>query len=74
VSIQVANSPFSYGEPNLFAYAAAWRGAWDFYEEKGIQDKEHASKAEKLFPKSIMLHENKDIYSCQFDEVTAWLV
>lgn len=49
-------------------------GAWDFYEEKGIQDKEHASKAEKLFPKSIMLHENKDIYSCQLDEVTAWLV
>lgn len=33
-----------------------------------------ASKAEKLFPKSIMLHENKDIYSCQLDEVTAWLV
>ena len=32
VSLQVANSPFSYGEPNLFAYAAAWRGAWDFYE------------------------------------------
>ena len=49
-------------------------GAWDFYEEKGIQDKEHASKAEKLFPKSIMLHESKDIYSCQLDEVTAWLV
>ena len=32
ISIQVANSPFSYGEPDLFAYAAAWRGAWDFYE------------------------------------------
>ena len=32
VSIQVANSPFSYGEPNLFAYAAAWRGSWDHYE------------------------------------------
>ena len=32
VSIQVANSPFSYGEPNLFAYAAAWRGEMDDYE------------------------------------------
>lgn len=31
-SLQIANSPFSYGEPNLFAYAAAWRGSWDFYE------------------------------------------
>ena len=49
-------------------------GAWDFYEEEGVQDKEHADKAEKLFPKSIMLHENKDIYSCKLDEVTAWLV
>lgn len=49
-------------------------GAWDFYEEEGIQDKEHADKAEQLFPKSIMLHENKDIYNCEIDEVTAWLV
>lgn len=49
-------------------------GAWDFYEEEGIQDKEHADKAEELFPNSIMLHENKDIYSLQIDEVTAWLV
>ena len=32
VIIQAANSPFSYGEPNLFAYAAAWRGYWDCYE------------------------------------------
>ena len=32
VLIQVANSPYSYGEPNLFSYAAAWRGYWDCYE------------------------------------------
>ena len=32
VLVQAANSPFSYGEPNLFAYAAAWRGEWDCYE------------------------------------------
>ena len=32
VIAQVANSPFAYGEPGLFSYAAAWRGAWDFYE------------------------------------------
>ena len=30
--IQAANSPYSYGVPNLFAYAAAWRGYWDRYE------------------------------------------
>lgn len=49
-------------------------GAWDFYEEEGVQDKEHAHKAEQLFPKSIMLHEYKDIYNNKLDEVTAWLV
>ena len=32
VLLQFSNSPFSYGEPNLFAYAAGWRGAWDCYE------------------------------------------
>lgn len=32
IILQAANSPFSYGESNLFAYAAAWRGAWDCYE------------------------------------------
>ena len=32
VILQAANSPFSYGEPNLFAYAAAWRGYWNCYE------------------------------------------
>ena len=30
--VQTANSPYSFGEPNLFAYAAAWRGYWDRYE------------------------------------------
>lgn len=32
VLFQVANSPFAYGDPNLFAIAAGWRGAWDWYE------------------------------------------
>jgi hypothetical protein len=32
VLLQFSNSPFSYGEPNLFAYALGWRGAWDCYE------------------------------------------
>ena len=32
VIAQVANSPFSYDEPGLFSYSAAWQGAWDFYE------------------------------------------
>ena len=32
-SLQACNSPFSSLEiGNLFAYALAWRGAWDFYE------------------------------------------
>jgi hypothetical protein len=29
---QFANSPFSFGDPNLFSYALGWRGAWDWYE------------------------------------------
>ena len=32
LSLQIANSPFAYGEPNLYAYALAWRGEWDWYE------------------------------------------
>ena len=32
VLVQLANSPFSYGEPNLFSLAAGWRGSWDCYE------------------------------------------
>ena len=32
ILIQAANSPYSYGEPNLYSYAAAWRGAWNHYE------------------------------------------
>jgi hypothetical protein len=32
ILLQFANSPFSYGEPNLFSLAAGWRGAWDWYE------------------------------------------
>ena len=32
VLLQFANSPFSYGEPNLFSLAAGWRGTWDWYE------------------------------------------
>ena len=32
VILQAASSPFSYGEPNLFSYAAAWRGSWECYE------------------------------------------
>ncbi|MBQ8421170.1 MAG: hypothetical protein IJX11_02800 [Bacteroidales bacterium] len=32
LSFQIANSPLSYGDSNLFAYALAWRGEWDFYE------------------------------------------
>ena len=31
VILQVANSPFSF-EYDMFAYNAAWRGEWDFYE------------------------------------------
>lgn len=49
-------------------------GAWDLYYEKGVQDHEHADKAEELFPNSIMIHDSKDIYSKEIDEVTAWLV
>ena len=30
--LQFANSPFSFGDPNLFSYALGWRGAWDWYE------------------------------------------
>ena len=29
---QFANSPFAYGEPNRFAFALGWRGAWSWYE------------------------------------------
>ena len=29
---QVANSPFSFGDPEVFSYAAAWRGYWDHFE------------------------------------------
>ena len=32
IKIQAANSPYSYDEANLFAYAAGWRGYWDCYE------------------------------------------
>ena len=33
LSFQVSNSPFSsWAIGNLFAYALAWRGSWDFYE------------------------------------------
>ena len=38
VIVQAANSPFSYGEPNLFAYAVAWRGYWDCYESYWTAD------------------------------------
>ena len=30
--VQAANSPYSYGDSNLFSYAAGWRGYWDRYE------------------------------------------
>lgn len=49
-------------------------GAWDLYYEEGIQDHEHADKAEELFSNSIMIHDSKDIYSKEIDEVSAWLV
>ena len=32
VLLQIANSPYSYGDPELFSFAAGWRGAWDWYE------------------------------------------
>ena len=32
ITIQACNSPLSFGEPNLFAYALGWRGEWDWYE------------------------------------------
>ena len=32
ILLQAANSPFSYGKPELFSYAAGWRGYWDCYE------------------------------------------
>ena len=32
VTFQVANSPFSSGEPNLYSYAAAWRAETELYE------------------------------------------
>ena len=30
--IQACNSPLSFGEPNLFAYALGWRGEMEFFE------------------------------------------
>ncbi len=30
--LQAANSPFSYGAPDMFSYAAAWRSYLDWYE------------------------------------------
>ena len=30
--VQVCNSPLSFGEPNLFAYALGWRAGLDFFE------------------------------------------
>ena len=32
LTIQACNSPLSWGEPNLFAYALGWRGEMDWYE------------------------------------------
>ena len=32
LAVQACNSPLSFGEPNLFAYALAWRGEMDFFE------------------------------------------
>ena len=32
VLLQFANSPFSYGVPDMYSLAAGWRGAWDWYE------------------------------------------
>ena len=32
LTIQACNSPLSFGEPNLFAYALGWRGEMDFFE------------------------------------------
>ena len=32
LTIQACNSPLSFGEPDLFAYALGWRGEWDWYE------------------------------------------
>lgn len=32
ILVQIANSPYSYGEPGLMSYAAGWRGAMSFYE------------------------------------------
>ena len=32
VLLQIANSPYSFGDPELFSFAAGWRGAWDWYE------------------------------------------
>ena len=32
VLLQIANSPYSFGDPGLFSFAAGWRGAWDWYE------------------------------------------
>ena len=48
---QAANSPFSYGEPNLFAYAAAWRGYWDCFESYWTANLWQYSKGE--YVKSI---------------------
>ena len=30
--LQIANSPFSFGDPELFSYALGWRGGWDNFE------------------------------------------
>ena len=32
IIVQLANSPLSFGKPDLLSYAAGWRGAWDWYE------------------------------------------
>ena len=32
ILLQIANSPYSYGDPGMFSFATGWRGAWDWYE------------------------------------------
>lgn len=47
-------------------------GAWDLYEDDANHDR--ARKTSLMFPNSIMLNTQRDIWETQIDEINAWLV
>ena len=48
-------------------------GAWDLYE---LNNRDHARaiKTSLMFPQAVMLNTFREIWECQIDEITAWLV